>query len=180
LCEDILLKYRSPGFSVVIVRPATVCGYSPRLRLDLIVNIFTSQAINGRSICVHGGGQMRPNLHIEDMTDLYRAMLGYSDAQIDGQIYNVGSDNLTVQAIAELVVQEVGDDVTVVRQEVIDARSYHICSRKIRSELGFVPQRTVRDGIADLKAAFAAGQVPCATTDSIYSNLQHMRRLALR
>lgn len=180
LCEDILLEHRAPGFSVVIVRPATVCGYAPRLRLDLIVNIFTSQAICGRSICVHGGGQMRPNLHIEDMTDLYSALLVYPDAQIDGRIYNVGSDNLTVQEIAELVVREVGDDVNIVRQEVRDPRSYHICSRKIRTELGFVPRRTVRDAIADLQEAFAAGWAPQAATDSVYSNLHHMRGLALR
>lgn len=179
LCEEILLEHRTPGFTVVIVRPATVCGYAPRLRLDLIVNIFTSQAICAGSICVHGGSQIRPNLHIDDMTDLYCAMLHYPDAQIDGRIYNVGSDNHTVQQIAEMVACEVGGNVKIVTQEVRDARSYHICSRKIREELGFAPRRTVRESIADLKAAFAAGRVPNATSDTIYSNLQHMRRLAL-
>src|SRR6201996_9111421 len=69
MCEDVLLAKRRPGFAALILRPATVCGYSPRLRLDLSVNILTNHAYNNRKITVFGGQQRRPNLHIEDMTD---------------------------------------------------------------------------------------------------------------
>ena len=71
MCEDVLLKKREPGFVPLILRPATVCGYSPRLRLDLIVNILTNHAVNNRKITVFGGNQKRPNIHIDDVTDLY-------------------------------------------------------------------------------------------------------------
>jgi nucleoside-diphosphate-sugar epimerase len=163
-----------------VVRPATVCGYARRQRLDLTVNIFTAQAICNRRMTVHGGRQMRPNLHIEDMTNLYCAMLRYPDSVIDGRIYNVGTDNITVEQIANMVAGQIGGDVQIIIQQVRDPRSYHICSRKIREELGFAPRCTVREAISDLKVAFEAGLVPHAMTDTIYSNLQHMRRLALR
>lgn len=102
MCEDVLLEAREPGFTTLILRPATVCGYSPRLRLDLSVNILTNLAYHKREITVFGGEQRRPNLHIQDMTDLYLQTLRWADHLIDGKIYNVGWQNLKIREIAEL------------------------------------------------------------------------------
>src|ERR1019366_4264677 len=113
LCEDVLLKQRAPGFCTLILRPATVCGYSSRLRLGLAANILTHHAVNNRRIRVFGGEQMRPNIHIEDMTDLYVQSLQWEEGAIDGKIYNAGYHNHTVRAIAEIVRGVVGEDVAI-------------------------------------------------------------------
>ena len=89
-CEEELLRVADDGFIVSIVRPSTVCGYSPRMRLDLTVNILTNLAVNKGEITVFWGEQMRPNIHIEDMTDLYVFLLELPDAKVHKTIYNVG------------------------------------------------------------------------------------------
>ena len=175
LCEDILLDEREPGFTTLILRPATVCGDSPRLRLDLSVNILTNLAYHKRQITVFGGSQRRPNLHIEDMTDLYLSALQWPDEQIDGKIYNAGWQNLSIAEIAELVRSETGDDVAIVTSPTNDLRSYHISSEKIKRELGWAPRRTVRDAVRDLLAAFRAGKVPNSLTDPRYFNIKTMQ-----
>lgn len=177
LCEEVLAAEREPGFTTLVVRPATVCGYSPRLRLDLSVNILTNLAYHKREITVFGGTQRRPNLHIEDMTDLYLSALQWPAEKIDGRVYNAGWQNLTIREIAEIVRREAGDDVRIVTSPTNDLRSYHISSEKIRSELGWAPQRTVQDAVRDLLAAFRAGKVPGALTDPVYSNIKTMQAL---
>src|SRR6185312_3662163 len=92
--EELLDQEREPGFVAVTLRPATVCGYAPRLRLDLTVNIPTSHAINNGRITVFGGEQLRPNLHVEDMTDLYVQLLEAPDEAINGKTWNAGYHNL--------------------------------------------------------------------------------------
>ena len=129
LCEDVLLKAQAPGFTTLVLRPATVCGYSPRLRLDLTVNILTNHAVNNRRITVFGGGQKRPNIHIEDVTDLYVRSLEYADDSIAGEIFNAGYENHTVAALAEMVRRTVGEEqVTIKTTPTNDHRSYHIWS----------------------------------------------------
>ncbi len=177
LCEDHLLAARAPGFVPLIIRPATVCGYSPRLRLDLSVNILTNLAFHKRQITVFGGEQRRPNLHIQDMTDLYVKSLEWSDDQVDGKVYNAGWQNLTIRQIAELVREEAGPDVTVVTTPTNDLRSYHISSEKIRRELGWEPRHTVRDAVRELIAAFKAGLVPGSLTDPRWFNIKTMQNL---
>src|SRR5207248_8959348 len=135
MCEDVLSRAREPGFTTLTLRPATVCGYSPRLRLDLSVNILTNLAFHRREITVFGGEQRRPNLHIRDMTDLYVQSLRWPAEKIDGKVYNAGWQNLTIRQIAELVKAEVGDDVRIVTSPTDDPRSYHVSSEKIRREL---------------------------------------------
>lgn len=180
LCEDVLTAEREPGFVTCILRPATICGYAPRLRLDLTVNILTSHAINNGRITVFGGEQLRPNLHVEDMTDLYLRLLDAPDESIDGKIWNAGYHNLKVIEIAEMVRREVGEGVDIVVTPTDDHRSYHVSSDKIRNEFGFVAERTVKDAIVDLRAAFAAGKVPDAMTDDRYYNIKRMQALKLR
>ena len=179
MCEDVLLAEREPGFTTLTLRPATVCGYSPRLRLDLSVNILTNLAYHKREITVFGGTQRRPNLHIQDMTDLYVQSLRWADAQIDGKVYNAGWQNLTINEIAQLARGEVGDDVKIVTTPTNDLRSYHVSSAKIKRELGWEPRYTVTDAVRELVAAFKAGKVPNSLTDPRYFNIKTMNaRLA--
>lgn len=180
MCEDVLAKYYAPGFTCVTLRPATVCGYSPRLRLDLTVNILTNHAINKGKITVFGGEQLRPNLHIEDMADLYLKLLEAPDKQIDRKIWNAGYHNLKVREIAELVRRVVGKKVEIVTEPTDDNRSYQVSSEKIAREFGFKPQHTVEDAIRDLKAAFDAGEIPNSLTDPRYFNIKTMQALALK
>ena len=100
LCEPILLCHGSPEFVPVILRPATVCGYSPRMRFDLTVNILTNHAVNRGVITVFGGSQKRPNIHVEDVTDLYVKMLDLPAGLIAGQIFNAAYENHTVAELA--------------------------------------------------------------------------------
>lgn len=180
MCEDVLLNERQPGFVTLILRPATVCGYSPRLRLDLTVNILTNHAVNNGKITVFGGEQKRPNLHIEDMTDLYIQSLAWPDEAIDGKIFNAGYENHTVRQIAEMVRHVVGPDVAIVATPTDDNRSYHISSAKIQRELGFAPRHTIEDAVRDLTEAFAAGKIPHSMTDKRYYNIKTMQAINLK
>lgn len=180
MCEDVLLEKRESGFVTLILRPATVCGYSPRLRLDLTVNILTNHAVNNGKITVFGGEQKRPNIHIEDMTDLYIKSLQWSDDAIDGKIFNAGYENHTVKQIAEMVRNVVGEQVEIVTTPTDDHRSYHISSEKITQELGFVPQHTIEAAVKDLVNAFKANQIPNPMTEIRYYNIKMMQELELK
>ncbi len=174
-CERILEEEREPGFVTLTVRPATVCGYSPRQRLDVIVNILTNHAVNTGRIKVTGGPQKRPNIHIEDMCRFYLAALQWDDAAIDGKIYNVGERNHTVSDLAEIVRQTVGDGVAIDVLPTNDPRSYHVSSERIKAELGFEPKFTIARAVADLAAAFRAGKLPNAMEDPRYYNIKMMQ-----
>jgi len=180
MCEEVLEEEREPGFVGVTIRPATVCGYAPRLRLDLTVNILTNLAVTNGKITVFGGEQLRPNLHVEDMTDLYLLLLEAEDEKVDGKIWNAGYHNLKVKDIAEMVRERVGDNVEVVVTPSNDHRSYHVSSEKIRRELGFEAKRTVGDAIEGLKEAFKDGKVPDSMTDDKYYNIKRMQSVHLR
>ena len=174
MCEDVLDREREPGFTTLTLRPATVCGYSPRLRLDLSVNILTNLAYHRREITVFGGEQRRPNLHIQDMTDLYVEALRWPSEKIDGKVFNAGWQNLKIREIAELVKAEVGEDVRIVTSRTDDLRSYHVSSEKIRRELGWRPRYTVPDAVRELVAAFKAARVPNSLADPRYFNIKTM------
>ena len=180
LCEDVLLKKQEPGFAPIILRPATVCGYSPRLRLDLTVNILTNHAVNNNKISVFGGQQKRPNIHIEDVTDLYARSLEWPDAAIDGQVFNAGYENHTVMEIAHIVRGGVGDHVAIDTVPTDDQRSYHISSEKIQRELGFSPSHSLDDAVRDLLSAFGAGNIPEPMTNERYYNIKTMQALNLK
>ncbi|HXP93534.1 MAG TPA: NAD-dependent epimerase/dehydratase family protein [Candidatus Binatia bacterium] len=180
MCEEVLLEKRQAGFTSLVLRPATVCGYSPRLRLDLTVNILTNHAVTNRAIRVFGGGQMRPNIHIEDMTDLYVRSLEWPDSAIDGKIFNAGYYNRRVMEIAESVRSIVGEDVAIRVEPTDDNRSYHISSEKIRRELGFAADRTIEDAVIDLLGAFKSGRIPDSMVDARYYNIKTMQAVGLR
>lgn len=180
LCEDVLAEERTDGFTTVTIRPATVCGYARRLRLDLTVNILTNHAVNKGRITVFGGSQKRPNIHIEDMTDLYVTVVGADAARIDGRTWNAGYDNHPVADIAAIVRDRVGGGVDIVTTATDDLRSYHISSQKIADELGFRPRRSIGDAVTDLVGAFRAGRVPNSFDDPVYFNIKTMQQVTLR
>ena len=179
-CEEILEKYRSNDFTSLTIRPATVCGYSPRLRLDLTVNILTNLAVNKGEITVFGGEQKRPNIHIEDMTDLYILLLELPKEKISGKIWNAGYENHKVKEIAQMVKNVVGDKVNIITTTTNDNRSYHISSEKIKKDIGFVPKHTIEDAVKDLKSAFEKGLIPNSFTDDKYFNVKLMQHIHLQ
>jgi len=176
----VLMEERAPGFTTLIVRPSTVCGYSPRQRLDVIVNILTNHAIHERVIKVFGGEQMRPNIHIDDMVRLYVEALQWPAEAIDGKIYNVGYHNFKVREIAEMVRNVVGPDTRIITTPTDDNRSYHVSSERIRRDLGFAAKRSLEDAVRDLQKAFSANLLPNSMTDDRYYNIKRMQRLKLR
>jgi len=180
MCEEYLNAAADDKFTATTIRPSTVCGYAPRLRLDLTVNILTNHAINNGKITVFGGQQKRPNLHIQDMVDVYLFMLKQDTAKIQQKIYNVGYENFKVMEIAEKVKATLGSDVDIVVTPTDDNRSYRVSSEKIKKELGFVPQFTIEDAVRDLVEAFEAGKIPDSMTDIIYSNIKTMQDINLK
>lgn len=173
------MEAATDNFVVTIIRPSTVCGYSPRLRLDLTVNILTNHAINNGKITVFGGEQKRPNLHIEDMTDLYLFLLKQPAEKIHKKIYNVGYENYKVGEIAQIVQNTLGGHIPIVTTPSNDNRSYHVSSKKIREELGFEAKHTIEEAILDLKAAFESGKIPESLDNEMYFNIKRMQSLNL-
>ncbi len=183
-CEMELRMIPTTQLPWVIIRPATVCGYAPRLRLDLIVNILTISALTKGKVTVFGGSQKRPNINIEDMVDLYVQLVGESDEKIVGKIFNAGGDNFSVNEIALLVKLAVEDVrktkiVQIERKPVEDLRSYKISSQKIKSELGWQPRLTVLDAIRSLIVAFDSGKIP-DPDDPKYINIKTMQKLNIK
>jgi nucleoside-diphosphate-sugar epimerase len=150
--ERVLLSY-ADRMAVQIVRPATVCGLSPRMRLDVAVNLLTMQALAKGEITVLGGDQTRPNIHIDDITDLYLFLL--DRPQITG-IFNAGFENLSILEIAHAVAEVSGAKIVVKTSN--DPRSYRVNSDKILAT-GFRPKKSVRMAIDEIGAAFKAGQL---------------------
>ena len=184
MCEDVLLNEGSDSFVPLIIRPSTVCGYAPRLRLDVVVNILTAHAFHNKKIKVFGGEQLRPNLHITDMVEIYMQSLLWEDKDIFNKIYNAGYMNHKVRELGEMVRDTVGKalgeeiDLEVVPSN--DNRSYHVSSEKIQRELGFQPKYTIIDAVNGLVDAFRAGKVPNAMTDSKYVNIKKMQEINLK
>jgi nucleoside-diphosphate-sugar epimerase len=180
MCEKVLDEERVPGFVTLTLRPATVCGYAPRLRLDLSVNILTNHAVNKGKITVFGGDQLRPNIHIDDMTDVYVLCLESEDTAIDGKIFNAGYENHSINDIAKMVQNVIGSHVDIVRESTNDNRSYHVSSDKIKRELGFSPQHSIEDAVRDLKEAFDAGKIENPMDNEMYFNIRRMKAINLK
>jgi len=177
MCEPILLDASSDDFVTTVIRPATLCGYSPRQRLDLTVNILTNHAVNEQVIRVFGGDQYRPNLHIEDMCRAYLEVLRQPASKVNGQIFNVGADNMKVSEIAEIVASQVDGPVEVKVEPTQDQRSYRISSERIAEAIGFRPKFTINDAVADLQRAFINGDLPNSLTDPTYFNIRRMNEI---
>ncbi len=184
-CEPILLEQQSPDFTTLVLRPATLCGYSPRQRLDLTVNILTNHAICNRRITVFGGSQLRPNFHVEDMADLYLQVLQEPAERIAGQVFNAGYENHSVSDLALIVKQVVEKELECGNIEIVttpsdDLRSYHISSAKIQRTLGYRPRRSIEDAVRGLVSAFRSGKLPDSMTRSTYFNIKRMQEVNLK
>ncbi len=179
-CEMELQMIPTGKLPWVIIRPATVCGYAPRLRLDLTVNILTMAALTKGKITVFGGDQKRPNINIEDMSDLYVQLVDEKDEKIIGQTFNAGYDNFSVMEIA-IMVQKITENIRKTKIEIEikatnDLRSYRVSSEKIKRELGWRARYTVAHAIFSLINAFDSGKIP-NPDDPKYYNIKTMQKL---
>ena len=179
-CEEILSEYQSDEFTTTTIRPATVCGYSPRQRLDVVVNILTNLAYHKREISVFGGSQLRPNIHISDMVEIYVVLLNAPKGKIAGEIFNGGYENYSVLQLAEAVRDVIGEDVVLKTSPTDDNRSYHVSSKKIADVLGFKASHTIKDAVSDIKNAFEKGLIPNSLEDEMYFNIKRMQSINLQ
>jgi nucleoside-diphosphate-sugar epimerase len=179
-CEKILFNYESNDFTTVVIRPATVCGYGVRQRLDVVVNILTNLAYHKRKILVFGGNQLRPNIHIEDMARVYDTVLKAKNKLVAGQIFNAGYENQKVIELAGIVKKVIGEDVQLDIEPSEDNRSYHISSNKIKNILKFSTQKTIEDAVKDLKAAFDKKLLNNTLTNKKYFNIKMMNSINLK
>src|SRR3954470_9316406 len=170
VAERVLLSY-ADQMSVQIIRPATVCGYSPRMRLDVSVNMLTMQALTREHITVFGGNQTRPNIHIDDITDVYLFMLQHP--QHTG-IYNAGFENISIMEIAERVLEHAPAKISVSASN--DPRSYRVNSDRLLA-IGFRPKKTVDDAIKELVHKFRNGELK---DEERFHNLKWMQREVVR
>jgi nucleoside-diphosphate-sugar epimerase len=177
-CEHLLKKFNDNNFTTVSIRSATVCGYSPRQRLDVIINILTDRAIREKEIIVNGGDQKRPNIHIDDITDLYLNLLTTPKELISGEVFNYGGKNHTVNELASIVKSSLGNpEINIINKpSTKDSRSYSISSEKIRYLLGYYPKKTIQDAVLDLKQAFETGKIPNPESPT-YRNVAKMKEL---
>ncbi|MBM3208402.1 MAG: SDR family oxidoreductase [Chlamydiae bacterium] len=180
-CEKILFKHMSPEFICSVVRPATVCGYSKRQRLDLVVNILTNLAYHTGTVKVMGGSQLRPNIHIDDMVRAYLLLLTAPAELIHGEIFNVGYHNHSVFDIGKMVENIVSQKrpISLEIHPTNDPRSYQVCSEKIYKILGFSPQKTIGNAIEDLLQAFDSGILENPLENSNYYNIKKMKEIDL-
>ncbi len=179
MCEDILLKHSSKNFVGVILRPATVCGYSTRQRFDLVVNILCNLAFNKGIITVFGGEQFRPNINIKDMIEAYHICLVSEDNKINGKIFNVGFENYKVLELANMVKKNFTKNIELKISKTDDNRSYHISSEKIKNELNFMPNFTIEEAIVDLIHHFEGNNFKNSLSNEMYFNIKRMQSIGL-
>ena len=177
LCEPILFKYTDKNFEGVIFRPATVCGYSPRQRFDVSVNILTNHAVNNKKIIVFGGKQLRPNLHIQDYCDVIKLLVKAPRKKIQNQIFNVGHQNLSIENIAKkvkkiVVKQFAYKNIDIEYKQTNDKRSYHINSDKISRILNFRPKKSIEDAIKEICDAFKKNKFTNPMKNEKYYNVK--------
>ena len=161
LSEWLVVAAASREFCAVNIRPATICGYSPRQRFDLTVNKLTADAVRKGVITVHGGQQRRPNVGMSDAINLYAILTQTDPALINGQTFNFGFENHTVLAIAQLIQAELKDlNVSIKVTDTNDHRDYHISSAKLIKYLGYKPVSSIAMEVANLRRALDGGQFP--------------------
>ncbi len=179
-CEEILNSYRSENFIVTSVRSATLCGYSKRQRLDLIVNIFINHAFNNKKIKIFGGDQLRPNIHVKDIAEFYYHLIKFKEDHIlNGQSFNVGYENYPISEIADLVKKNFKDKIEIEKISSDDIRSYHISSKKAFEVLGYKAKKPLTDAIKDLTKAFEDKKLTNPLENEMYYNIKRMKNINL-
>jgi nucleoside-diphosphate-sugar epimerase len=181
MCEPYLLNNTDNNFIGTIFRPATVCGYAPRMRLDLSVNILTTHAIVKNKILVFGGNQLRPNLHVQDYCDAVFELINAEDKKIKNQIFNIGYENLSIINIAKLVKKivekEFKKEISIEVQESNDNRSYHINSDKIFNVLGFKPNKNLEFAVKELCQKFKENKIANPFSDDRFYNVKTLKKI---
>ena len=180
MCEDVLMKYTSPKFTTTVLRPATVCGYSTRQRLDVIVNILTNHAYHKKKMMINGGMQKRPNINIKDMVSAYKCILDTDSKLVNGEIFNVGFENHTLNQLAQIVNNSLGGKIEINYKETNDNRSYHISSKKINELLNFHPSYDIKESIDGLIKKFNDKTLTNTFDDSKYFNIKKMMEINLK
>jgi nucleoside-diphosphate-sugar epimerase len=165
VAERVLLSYRDV-MTTTVIRPATVCGWSPRMRLDVVVNLLTMQALEHGRMTVLGGSQVRPNIHIDDLVDLY---LFAQDTRLDG-VYNAGFENISVLDIAKMVAAHTPAEIAILPSN--DPRSYLVCSDKLLAT-GFAPKRDVSTAIKEMIGEYRSGRLK---NDPSWHNVKWMKQ----
>ena len=179
-CEKILMDFKNENFICTVIRPATVCGYSKRQRLDVIVNILSNIGYHNKEISVFGGEQLRPNIHIKDMVRAYKCLIESNIDLVNGEIFNAGWENKSVNEIAHIVKNELGGDIKLKITATNDNRSYHISSEKIKKKLNFQTQFTINDAVKDLKNAFDKNLLADPINNPNYFNIKKMQQINLK
>ena len=167
--ERALLSY-ADKMVIQIIRPATVCGYSPRMRLDVSVNLLTMQALSKGKITVFGGAQVRPNIHIDDITDIYLHLIDHPE--VTG-IFNAGFENISILDIANLVTKYVPVEIVVTASN--DPRSYRVNSDKLLAT-GFKPKKTVEHAVQEIIEKYRSGILK---DEERFYNLKWMQKTVL-
>ena len=180
-CEEALLNREKTDMERIVLRPATVCGYASRLRLDLVVNVLTIHALVNKKIKIFGGEQLRPNINIKDIVRCYETLLSAPAEKIDGGTFNAGYQNLSVKKIAELIKDTIGDPSMMFETiPTDDIRSYHINSDKIKDVLGFEPENTIEDAVKSLLDAYKDGLIVDGLNNPLYHNIKLMQKIKLK
>jgi nucleoside-diphosphate-sugar epimerase len=172
--EAILNSLVDDDFVGVSVRSATVCGYSPRLRLDLTINLLTDQGLTDGRIRVFGGAQMRPNVHVRDLSSFYRILITAPADKISGKAFNVCRENASVMSLAEMIRNELDSTLPIDTVPSDDPRSYHLCADEAREVLGFEPRRDLVTAVKELRDAYASGKVSDSRS-TVYRNVAWMK-----
>ena len=184
MCEPLLLKHTNDKFTGVVFRPATVCGYSPRMRFDLSVNILTNFAYNKGYIKIIGGKQLRPNLHILDYCDAVVKLLTARKSKVKNKIFNVGYQNKSIENLAKIVKKKVEkfkkNKIDFLREKSNDKRSYHINSDKIKNELNFKPKRTIEMAINEICLSFKKNNLPNSFKEDNYFNVITLKKKKIK
>lgn len=180
-CEKLLQNADMGDIEYVFVRPATLCGYAPRLRLDLSVNILTINALVNKNIKIFGGNQMRPALNIKDMVRFYELLLEAPKEKIHKQAFNVSYQNVTIRELAEMVKRVISDDT--IEFEVVptdDPRSYHVNTNKMKEVLNFECRYSIEDAIKSLIEAYNKGLIVDGMNNPLYYNIKRMQEINLK
>ena len=168
--EQFILQRAAGAFAPCILRLGTIFGLSPRPRFDLVVNTLTAQAVQDGAITVFGGDQWRPHVHVSDVARAIRRCLALPLETIRGEVFNIVTENLTVDDVARLVIEEVPTATLTRSDTVVDRRNYRVSAEKARRILGFDPQVSVRDGIREVATALTSSRL-ASYTNPAYSNI---------
>jgi len=178
-CEKVLSNFN--GLESVIARPATVCGYARRLRIDLTVNILTLNALINKKIKIFGGKQLRPNINIKDMVQAYEILLEAPGEKINREIFNIGYQNRAVEDIAKIVKNVIDDNsIEFEYLPTTDTRSYHINSNKMKRILNFEPKYTLENAVQSLVEIYNNGLIKEGLSNPLYHNIKLMQQVNLK